>query len=154
MTDVRFHGREEVPALDTGGLRRLCLRVLSDNRPDALEVNVVFVDDDYIADLNQRFLDKAGPTDVLAFDLGCTPPFEVAAGEVYVSVERAREQAETHAVSLEEEVARLVVHGVLHLSGWDDTTAADRRSMHERTEAYLKAFPYWGTVSQTGASSG
>ena len=125
----------------TARLERLSRRVLEGNRSSPLEVAVVFVGDDFIADLNRRFLGREGPTDVLAFDLETTPPCSVASGEVYVSVERAREQANAYGVSLEEEVSRLVVHGLLHLSGCDDKTAADRRSMHKKTEAYLGSAP-------------
>lgn len=138
---VSFEDPNALLAFDTSRLEEVSLRVLKENCSPALEVTVVFVDDDFIADLNRRFLGTDAPTDVLAFDLGHTPPSTTAVGEVYVSVERAREQARAYRVPPEEEVLRLVVHGLLHLSGCDDRTASGRRLMHERTEAYLKAAP-------------
>jgi len=138
---VRFEDFRGALPLDLVPLKELSRRVLTENRTAPMEVTVVLVDDASIADLNQRFLGRDRPTDVLAFDLGQTPPCSTAQGEVYVSVDRAHQQAKVYQVPLAEEVARLVIHGLLHLSGFDDTTPADRLLMDERTEAYLELLP-------------
>ena len=134
---VRFEDPDRLLPFNTAWVEELSHRVLQENHKTPMEVTLVFVDDAFITDLNQRFLGRDGPTDVLAFDLGKTPPASMDVGEVYISVERAREQAETYHVPLEEEIARLTIHGLLHLSGYDDETGADRNLMHKRTEAYL-----------------
>ena len=97
--------------------------------------NVVLVGDGAIRDLNRRFLKRDHPTDVLAFPLG--DGGEGIWGEVYVSEDRAREQAARYGVSFREELARLVVHGVLHLMGYDDKDEGSRKVMREREDHYL-----------------
>lgn len=74
----------------------------------------MLTDDETLRDLNKRFKGRKGPTDVLAFDFE-EPDF---LGEVYVSLDRAREQAIYYGVSEEEEIERLVLHGLLHLLGY------------------------------------
>ncbi|MCK4232441.1 rRNA maturation RNase YbeY [candidate division WOR-3 bacterium] len=94
-------------------LRRLVKSVL-DAKGCSKRVNIVLTDDETLRDLNERFKGRKGPTDVLAFDFE-EPDF---LGEVYVSLDRAREQARYYGVSEEEEIERLVLHGLLHLLGY------------------------------------
>jgi len=91
------------------------------------------VDDAAIRDLNLRFLKKDRPTDVIAFGLGDGDVW----GEVYVSAERTAEQAGDYGVPPKEELARCVIHGVLHLLGYDDGTVRERRVMKGKEEEYL-----------------
>ena len=138
---VYFEDPNDLLPFDTAWLEEMCHRVLQENRVLPIEVTVVFVDDAFITTLNQRFLGRDRPTDVLAFNLGQTPPSSTDVGELYISVERAQAQAEAFHVSLKEEIARLTIHGLLHLSGYEDETVADRNLMHKRTEAYLHNKP-------------
>ncbi|MFH1942492.1 MAG: rRNA maturation RNase YbeY [bacterium] len=98
-------------------------------------ISIVLVDDKEIRELNSRFLHRDRPTDVLAFPL--EDGEEDVWGEVYVSEERAKEQALAYGVTFEEELARLVVHGVLHLVGYDDKDKKTQREMREREDVYL-----------------
>ena len=91
-----------------------------------IEVVVIFVDDPTLADLHARFLNDPSVTDVMSFDLGEGPG---PAGEVYVSVDRARERAQVRGVDLTRELCLYVVHGVLHLCGFDDHVESDRAAM-------------------------
>lgn len=77
------------------------------------EVSMTFVTDEEIAELNQQYLKRAGPTDVIAFCLGDHP----LVGDVYISVDTARRNAEEFGIGLDEELTRLVVHGTLHVLG-------------------------------------
>ncbi len=93
-------------------VRALARRVGQDlGQPKAM-VNVVFVSNRYIHQLNRRFLGRDRPTDVLSFPLGSP-----LLGEVYVSREQARLQARQYGVSYRTELLRLVRHGLLHLCG-------------------------------------
>ena len=82
-----------------------------------LELSIVLVDEEFLCDLHLRYLDDPSPTDVITFDLGEGPG---PGGEVYVSVDRAREVSSARGTSLRRELALYVVHGVLHLCGFDD----------------------------------
>ena len=99
-------------------------------------LSIIIVNDDKIRDLNSRFLKRTRPTDVMAFPLG--DDGEGVWGEVYVSEDRAAEQASMYNVSFKEELARLVIHGILHLLGYDDQRASQRKKMGEREEHYLR----------------
>ena len=112
-------------------------RVLRGEGRDRGAVTVVLVDDPYIRKLNHKYrhLDRA--TDVLSFGMDDDPGSEgETLGDVYVSVDRARDQAARHHVSLDDELHRLVVHGCLHLLGYDHHTASQRKVMREKEQVY------------------
>jgi probable rRNA maturation factor len=89
-----------------------------------------------MAELHRRYLRLPGATDVLAFDLSDNGmPVE---GEVYICLDRARRQAAEYGVSLPSEVARLAVHGLLHLAGEEDSTGAGRMRMRRLEDLALR----------------
>jgi rRNA maturation RNase YbeY len=96
----------------------------------ACEIAVSFVSDAQIADCNRRWLGHAGPTDVLTFDLRDDPRSPVPCGEIVVSRDTARREARARGHSPRREALLYVVHGVLHLLGYDDARPAGRRRMN------------------------
>jgi probable rRNA maturation factor len=100
------------------------------------ELHVTVVGDGEIRRLNGRYLRRHRPTDVLAFDLDGPGPVRLL-GEVIVSADTARRQARRVGVTVALELDLLVVHGVLHLAGWDDHRPQEARLMHERERAIL-----------------
>ncbi len=88
-------------------------------------LNVVFVNDKYIRALNKAYRDKDEPTDVLSFNYGA----DELIGELYVSVETAERQAKERKHSLSDELIRLIVHGILHVHGYDHEEDDDYRKM-------------------------
>jgi rRNA maturation RNase YbeY len=97
-------------------------------------LNVVFINDRVSRRLNRQYLSHNYATDVLAFRLGGGSQLE---GEVYVNLDRARVQAQEYGVSFKNEIARLVIHGLLHLLGYRDTTPRMRARMNRKQEQYL-----------------
>ncbi len=102
--------------------------------PDA--VQLVLVDDDYMSDLNTTYRSKEGTTDVLSFDLG-TIPSQDSSGEVYISLPQAQRQAAALSLPPLEELARLLVHGLLHLAGWTHDTPEQLAAMERETDRFL-----------------
>jgi probable rRNA maturation factor len=100
-------------------VRRLCRLLAKDFKPKAASVNVVFVTDRRIHELNRRFLKRDRPTNVISFNCNepQLPDEPRLLGEVYVSRDRARAQAREYGVSYASELRRLVLHGLLHLLG-------------------------------------
>jgi probable rRNA maturation factor len=100
------------------------------------QIHVILVNDEYIADLNRRYRCVEGSTDVLAFDLGPSERSDgEAEGEVYVSLDRAQRQAKDLNIPMAEESVRLIVHGLLHLSGYDhEEGGAAKKRMLKDTE--------------------
>lgn len=100
------------------------------------QVHVSVVDDPAIRRLNARYLRKRASTDVLAFDLRAPGPSDLI-GEVIVCADAARRQAKRAGVPVALELDLLVVHGLLHLAGWDDHEPREARLMHERERDIL-----------------
>lgn len=107
--------------------------------PDA-EVTVLLVGDRRMAELNARYRNRPGPTDVLAFPAGPAPPGEAALGDIVISLDTAVRQARRMGHDPFREVATLLVHGLLHLRGYDHQTASARRRMGGRQRAILDRF--------------
>ncbi len=91
------------------------------------EIEINLVDDATIARIHADFLNDSAPTDVITFPHG----------EVFISLDTAERQAAEHGEPYEREVARYVVHALLHLAGWDDHEPADRVAMHAEQERIL-----------------
>ncbi|MCL6446902.1 MAG: rRNA maturation RNase YbeY [Armatimonadetes bacterium] len=107
------------------------------------EVSVVFVDDEYIRRLNRQYRGVDSPTDVLSFAMLEGEPLagkeeELILGDVVVSLPAAQRQSAEYGHSLEREVAYLIVHGMLHLLGYDHQTAEQKQVMRAREEAVLE----------------
>lgn len=115
--------------------------VLESEKTPPAELSLHLTDDDGIQTLNRTYRNVDEPTDVLSFGLGsedeCLPEGTLLLGDVIISLERAREQAETYGHPFEREIAFLVVHGVLHLLGYDHEEDAEREIMRAREEAIL-----------------
>ncbi len=122
-------------------LRRVAKCVLGRFGEDRSSLSIVLVDDETIARYNRQYLSHEGPTDVISFpqrEGEVASPHQGVLGDVMVSVERAHHQAQEYRHTLEEEVALLVIHGILHLLGWDDQTPQERREMEEEQERLLR----------------
>lgn len=119
------------------GMTPLVRKILKEEGKKADNISVVLVDDDYLWEVNRRFLYHDYKTDVISFDLGEKGAID---GEIYISIDRAHSQAKRYRVSLEKEVLRLIVHGILHLSGWDDFTRSQKLRMRKRENVFIQAF--------------
>jgi probable rRNA maturation factor len=112
--------------------------------PDAVELSIALVDDDEIAHLNERYRHIAGPTDVLSF--GCDDPCPaasdepIALGDVIIAPEVASRQAVELGVTVESELDLLLVHGILHLLGYDHESDTDAAVMQGRERVLLDAW--------------
>jgi len=120
-------------------IKRLAEHVLKEEGAKGIRrVSVILVNNREIRELNSRFLKKNRPTDVMSFPLDGP---DGRTGEVYASVDMAKDQAVRFAVSLGEELSRLVIHGILHLLGYDDRHPNPRKIMKAREEHHLRTGP-------------
>ncbi|MDH4223716.1 MAG: rRNA maturation RNase YbeY [candidate division Zixibacteria bacterium] len=120
-------------------IKRLTRRILRDFNEKG-EVNIIFVPDKYMRGLNRRYTRRKGSTDVLAFSFAEEKPVKGEqnfSGEVYISAEKARIQSKSYQVTFEEELKRLVTHGILHLLGYDHKSKKDREEMRKIEEKYI-----------------
>ena len=128
---ITVHNRQRKIALDHRALERfarsvlpLCAREQGSGLTNLEEIGVLLVSDRKISELHRRFMRIAGPTDVITFQHG----------EIFISVETAQRQAETHRTSQAHELRLYLVHGLLHLHGFDDRGPAARRRMRSTQE--------------------
>lgn len=135
VSDQRPEGGPAVPTLEA--IAAVAFHVLqAEGQPEA-ELSVTLVDDDRIAQLHVDYMDIPGPTDVISFPLGDPEDPVPILGEVVVSVDTAAREAEERGITLREELLRYVVHGTLHLFGYDDHEPEDYAAMHARQEELL-----------------
>ena len=128
------------PAIDLERVRgAAALALTACDRGDA-ELSVTLVDDARIAELHERYLGIPGPTDVLSFPLEDDFEGPTILGEVVVSVDTAAREAQERGLTLERELLLYVIHGTLHLLGYDDRNPDDRARMEARQEELLEAF--------------
>lgn len=120
-------------------VRELVRLVLKHERVRNAAVNVVFVDDARMTDLNGTYLKHWYATDVLSFSLDETREGALE-GEVYVNLDQARRQSADYQETFANEKRRLVIHGVLHLAGHSDSTKALRGAMALREDRYIERF--------------
>jgi probable rRNA maturation factor len=140
----------EIETLDLAAFERLSVFVLErEEAPELTELSIAVVGLDEIAELNERYRGKKGPTDVLSFP--CDDPCAiveagepVTLGDVVIAPEVAIAQAAEYGHTVEEELNLLLVHGVLHLLGYDHIADEDAEAMQAREKVLLEA---WAVVS-------
>lgn len=123
-------------AVEPRALVALGQRVLAREGVSAASISVAVVDNFTIAALNEQFLSHEGPTDVISFSLS-EPDERTLAGELVISGEMAAQVAGAHGAAPEEELALYVVHGLLHLCGYDDQSPAGASLMRQREAEHL-----------------
>jgi probable rRNA maturation factor len=132
---IRIHHPASSPELPDPWIRALARLVLrGEGQDEGGAVSVVLVDNEAIKNLNVRFFRRRRATDVISFPLGDQDPW----GEVYVSVDRTREQAAFYGVPPAQELGRCIVHGILHLTGARDGSASEKAAMRILEDRYLK----------------
>lgn len=111
---------------------------------DNAVITFIITDNNYIRTINRDYRKKDSPTDVISFAYREDPfpgieDVQEELGDIYLSIERAREQAEEYGVTLADELKRLIVHGMLHLLGYDhETSPEDEAVMRAKEEEILK----------------
>lgn len=120
--------------MDKDRLVRTAEKVLrAEGRPETSEVSVLLVDDPAITVLNKEYKDRDRPTDVLSFYQSDSPDEETdILGDVVISVDTAKQQADERDKSLDDEMDLLLAHGILHLLGYTDYTEETAQHMQER----------------------
>jgi probable rRNA maturation factor len=110
--------------------------ILSENKKEG-EINYIFCDDDYLLEINKQYLNHDTLTDIISFDYSVGNELH---GDIYISVERIRENAVDFNVPFDDELKRVMVHGVLHYCGYKDKTDADEVLMRSKEDEKMKLF--------------
>lgn len=98
------------------------------------EINFIFCSDEYLLEKNIQFLDHDTYTDIITFDY-CVD--DIINGDIFISVERINENANSFNVDFEDELDRVLIHGILHLIGYQDKSKEEAKTMREKEDFYL-----------------
>jgi rRNA maturation RNase YbeY len=157
MSQVLVRNRQRLRPVRVPPLRRLLTALLKDHlQLDSWELGVHLVDDAEMTRLNEHFLRHAGTTDVITFNLAHAAlpvpepePGAALQGELFVCVPEAVRQARRFRTHWTRELARYLVHGTLHLTGYDDATPSARRRMKRQEDRLLRALATHVAALQT-----
>jgi probable rRNA maturation factor len=110
---------------------------LKENR-QLQKLEYIFCSDNYLLEINKSFLQHDYFTDIITFDLSVSKDETI--GEIYISVDRVRENAMTHSATFQTELLRVIFHGALHLCGYKDKKKSEITIMREKEDYYLRLF--------------
>lgn len=100
------------------------------------ELSFIFCSDEYLLGINQQYLNHDTYTDIITFDNSSDD--SLIAGDIFISVERIRENASKFKTELKDELHRVMIHGILHLLGYKDKNSKDKAQMTEKEDQYLR----------------
>lgn len=142
MTDQKihfFHEGVDYQLKSKAALRQWIDRIITMENEEYHDVNIILCSDEFLNQLSLTYLSQDHFTDVMTFDFSETD--QVASGDIYISVPRVRENAKKYGIFLKDEIHRVMVHGILHLLGYNDKRPRDKHRMTEKENLYLSLRP-------------
>ncbi len=134
---INFYSENEFILKETNRYAKWIEQVIASENMKLEEINYIFCDDEYLLKLNVEFLDHDTYTDIISFNNSVG---RILQGDIYISTERVVENAETFNVDFKEELRRVLVHGILHLCGYNDKTEEESLIMRDKEEEKMKLF--------------
>ena len=117
-------------------IKDLCKLVLNDTSYESISIEIIFCDDNHLSKLKMKYFNEYVLTDVLAFPIKNDTVLE---SEIYISYDRALANSKEFDVSLNNEIVRLIVHGLLHLLGYRDDNAESKKIMFDKQESIVES---------------
>ncbi len=134
---INFYSENEFILEETNKHAKWIEAVIASENMKLEEINYIFCDDEYMLKLNVEFLNHDTYTDIITFNNNVG---RILQGDIFISTERVKENAETFGVIFEEELRRVLSHGILHLCGYNDKTETDSLIMRDKEEEKMKLF--------------
>lgn len=106
------------------------------------DLNYVFCTDEYLLDINIQHLNHDSYTDIITFDFSSDTSLPIIDAEIYISVDRVRENATKFDKTLPNELSRVLTHGILHLCGYKDKSSSEQKIMREKEDYYIQNSPF------------
>lgn len=132
---IQFNFLEPITLRDRTRLKRFLLNLFKKEKEKLAELQYIFCSDEYLLAINKQYLGHDFFTDIITFDLSAKD--QSINAEIYISVDRVRENAHEFGSSFKMEIHRVIFHGALHLCGYKDKTPKERKKMKEMEEKYL-----------------
>ena len=131
---IEFYSETDFKIEDTKALSHWISEIILHENHELGDLTYVFCDDDFLHKLNLQFLNHDTLTDIISFDNSLGKQIH---GEIYISVERVKENAGTYQVAFLEELHRVIIHGVLHFCGYKDKTKKQQETMSRKENEAL-----------------
>ena len=112
--------------------------ILETEGKSAGDITYVFCNDEYLLGINEKYLKHDTLTDIITFDYSEKGKLS---GDIFISIERVKENSVSFNTTLNQELGRVMAHGVLHLSGYKDKNHEDKKMMRSKEDLYLASFP-------------
>lgn len=112
--------------------------ILEIENKSAGDITYVFCTDEYLLGMNEKYLKHDTLTDIITFDYSENGKLS---GDIFISIERVKENSVSFNTTLNQELGRVMAHGVLHLSGYNDKNPEDKKMMRSKEDFYLASFP-------------
>ncbi len=139
MNDVIFNsGDRIIPVKNKAGFKKIIQKVFTVEGYKLQTILYIFCSDAYLLQLNKQYLNHDFYTDILTFLI--SPDNKPIQSEVYISIDRVKENAKIFKTSYQNELLRVMIHGALHLCGYDDQTAKARKQMQKKEDFYLQLY--------------
>lgn len=146
MNNFEIYNETEEQIEELNGLKDLLDYALNYMKIDNAEFNIIIIDNEKIHEINREYRGVDRPTDVITFALEDHKDIEFEdirlLGDVYISIEKARSQAEEYGHSLKREISFLTIHGLLHLLGYDHMNEEDEKIMFDKQDELLNKTKY------------
>jgi probable rRNA maturation factor len=139
ISKIRFHFLQEGFALtDRSSLKIFIEALFKKEKKKLSELSYIFCSDDYLLEINRQYLGHDFYTDIVTFDL--SEPAQPLNAEIYISVDRVRDNAREFNSSFKKELHRVIFHGALHLCGYRDKKAKEQQIMRKMEDKYLSLY--------------
>ena len=145
MINIQFEIDQQVESPNVKISKEIISSVLKGEGKSEANILVIFTIDQILSDLKKKFFNKDHLTDVIAFRMNAYEEVKVE-GEIYISIPRVKKNAEEYGQSFSKELARIIIHGSLHLLNYDDATSNEKIRMTEKEDHYLNVCSWEGLL--------
>ena len=142
LRNIQFFTEEVDYTLKNKGIIRKWISdtITTEGFKKVQELSFIFCNDDYLLSINKQYLDHNTYTDIITFDN--SEDEDIISGDIFISLDRTKENASLFNVAEANELHRVMIHGVLHLCGYLDESKEDKKLMTEREDLYLSQLAY------------
>ncbi len=139
--EINFHFQKDITLTQRRKLKAFICSMFKSEKKTSSNLSFVFCSDNYLLDINRTFLKHNYYTDIITFNLSLKRDKEIR-GEVYISVDRVRENAKIFNNTINQELHRVIFHGILHLCGYGDKTKRQKLKMTQKENFYLNLYRF------------
>jgi rRNA maturation RNase YbeY len=134
---INFNSENDFELEDEKSFDKWIRKVIASEEKELDEINYIFCDDHYLYKINLKFLEHDSYTDIISFD---NSEGNELHGDIFISTDRVKENANEYNVSFLEELKRVVIHGILHLCGYGDKTESEAGLMRQKEDEKIALF--------------